>query len=93
MPVISHVSSIIRRFFQLSLYFFEMSSKWLLVAIAALIQWTSLVEASYRGGSSDQWYHIELPQLTTIIIGWVIVALFLASFCVCIKCGKEDYNT
>ena len=92
MPVISHVSSI-RGIFQLSLLFCEMSSKWLLVAMAALIQWTSLVEASYRGGSSDQWYHIELPQLTTIIIGWVFVALFVASFCVCIKCGKEDYNT
>ena len=70
-----------------------MSSKWLLVAMAALIQWTSMVEAWSRSGSSDQWYHIELPQLATIIIGWAFVALFLASFCVCIKCGKEDYNT
>ena len=61
--------------------------------MAALIQWTSLVEAWNRSGSSDQWYHIELPQLATIIIGWIFVALFLASFCVCIKCGKEDYNT
>ena len=70
-----------------------MSSKWLLVAMAALIQWTILVEASYRSDSSGQWYHIPLPQLATIIIGWVLVALFLAPFCVCIKCGKEDYNT